>query len=268
METFKGGAMKLRNYRVVISIALVLTGLILMAEPEAGRDLKLSQAEVVELVREDPAVLWKKSMRRFVLTADDYTGVLYKQERIKGKLGKEQVVEFKFRERPYSIFMRWIKNPGKIDKLLYIEKQNENKMLLHPAGLLGFIKSIEKDPYDKEVLKSTRKPCTEFGLLKVMQGLAEEYELDEGRSKITTKFIRQFEEGKREYVLLEQIYDNPEKGEVAKRVITYDVKMMLPTQRQVYDSQNNLLYKYSYTNLKFNRGLTDKDFSAKYNGLK
>ena len=254
--------MKLRKYWPALLVVALLIG-----PAASGANRKLSQDRVIELAKNDPESLLKISLDHFDATVSDYTGRIYKQERIKGKLGKEQIVEFKFIEKPYSIFMRWEKNAGKIDKLLYVENQNKNKMLIHPTGLLAFIKSVQRDPRDKEVMKSTLKPCTEFGLLKVMQRLIKEYDPVNGNPKITMKFVKTFEKDKRKYILLEQTFDDPVKGAIAKRMTIYDIELMLPTERQGYDSNGKLLYQYAYKELKFNTGLKDEDFTPKANGL-
>jgi len=224
--------------------------------------------QVIELAKNDPERLFKRSLTRFDATIHDYTGLLYKQERIRGKLGKEKVVEFKFKAKPYSILMQWKKNPGKIDKLLYVENKNDNKMLVHPTGLLSFIKSAKRDPYSKEVKRASLKTCTEFGFLKIIQELINEYNPKIGEPKVTTKFVDTFKKYDRKFIRLEQTIDNPQDGKDAKRTILYDIDLMIPIERHAYDSNGNLLYKYGYRDLKFNTGLTDEDFTPKANGLK
>lgn len=252
-------------------IAAVLLLALLMAPIASAKQIvksvPLSETEFIQLAKNNPEELFKKTAAHFKKTVFDYTGTLEKQERVKGKLGKEQTVEFKFREKPFSILITWKKNAGKIDKMLYVEKQNKNKMLVHPTGLLSFIRSVEKDPLDKEVLKSSRKPCTEFGFLKVLNNFVNEYKPEPAKPNVRTEFVKVFEKDQRKYVVLQQSFTNPQKGKEAKRTLIYDIELMLPVEREAFDSEDKLLYHYTYKNLKFNIGLTDLNFTPKANGL-
>ena len=198
----------------------------------------------------------------------DYTGTFIKQERIDGKLRDKQTIDFKFKTTPHSILMEWKQNAGKIDKLLYVENQNDNKALLHPTGILSWVKSVKRDPNNEEIMKSTLKPCTEFGFAKIAQSMLADLKGDDNNPpKATLKYLAQ--KGKQSsYVInLEMTYTNPAKGTAAKILMTYDTVTSAPTERNAYDSDNNLLYSYTYTNLKLNTGLTDKDFTPQANGL-
>ncbi len=53
-----------------------------------------------------------------------------KQERLNGALGKEQWVDVKFMEGPFSVAMKWVKNPPVADRLLFVEDKYNGKMLV------------------------------------------------------------------------------------------------------------------------------------------
>lgn len=263
MTTSRGGF----AISVWASVVLALLATTALQAEAIETGFNLSPEEAVELAKNEPEVLFQKGIIRFYATVHDYKGLLHKQERIRGKLGKEQTVEFKFREAPYSIFMKWKKHPGKVNKMLYVKGKNDNMMLMHPTGLLSFIKSVKRDPRGEEVMKSSLKSCTEFGLLIVMKGILKECQPNNGRPKSTMEFVKEFQKDRRHFVLLEQTFENPGKDEAAKCMIAYDVELMAPTQREAYDSSGKLLYRYTYENLRFNTGLKDEDFAAKANGL-
>jgi hypothetical protein len=264
--------LKKRYFRIGCCTAVAAVWAMLLGQYACAEQIKtgfvLTPDQVIKLAQNDPERLFKRSLARFDATIYDYTGLLYKQERIRGKLGKEKVVEFKFKAEPYSILMQWIKNPGQIDKLLYVENKNDNKMLVHPTGLLSFVKSAKRDPYSKEVKRASLKTCTEFGFLKIIQELINEYHPEIGEPKVTTKYVNTFEMYDRKFIKLEQTIKNPQDGKDAKRTILYDIDLMIPIERQAYDSKGKLLYKYVYRDLRFNTGLTDEDFTPEANDLK
>jgi len=59
-----------------------------------------------------------------------------------------------------------------------------------------------------------------------------------------------------------------EKGYPAAKLKIYlDQEYLLPTSMENYDTAGNLLSKYTYTNIRFNLGLTDQVFSPRANGM-
>src|SRR5690349_288081 len=56
----------------------------------------------------DQPILWVKDAKRNYGAVKDYTCVLVSQERVKGKLGDENVIEFKQMTQPFSVSLRWL----------------------------------------------------------------------------------------------------------------------------------------------------------------
>ena len=230
-----------------------------------------------------PKILLQKTVEHFSKDVTDYTGTFFKQERINDKICDPQEIDFKFKTKPHSIFMEWKNNPGKIDKLLYVENANDNKALLHPRGVFSWIKSVKRAPNDKDIMKSTLKPCTEFGFEKIAKSMLKEFK------DYNVKFIsspchsleggnpalKSLAEGEANsehtqictIIKFELSTDNPKKGSPTKVTVTYDTNIHAPIERIAYNKQNLLMYSYTYKNLKFNTNLTDKNFTQKATGM-
>ena len=227
----------------------------------------LTGADVLDLAQRNPEKLFKRSLAHFDATILDYKGTLYRQERMFGKLGKEQVINFKFKDSPHSVYMNWLHNAQKIDRLLYVEGQNDNQMLIRQDGLLALLGTSRRDPHSKEVARSSLKPCTEFGFLKILQSLVDESEPGPGKSPVETKFVKTFNKYGRKVIEFEQTVDNPYECKVSKRTMLFDIDLMIPIERVAYDKSGDLLYRYVYRAMKFNIGLTDSDFTQEANGM-
>lgn len=260
--------MGIMNKLIVIFLIYVSMAVTNAADQTPPNEITFEQPVEIarETIEKQPETLLTSTLL-FYRQVTDYTGTFVKQERIDGRLGDEQVIDFKFKTNPHSILMEWKKNAGKIDKLLYVENQNDNKALLHPDGLLSWIKSVKRAPDDEDIMKSTLKPCTEFGFAKIAKSMLADIQPEEGNPKATLKFIESKIADDTTIVKLEQIYANPKEGAVAKILITYDMKLMAPVERKAYDSDNNLLYSYVYNKLKLNTHLTDNDFTPEANNL-
>jgi hypothetical protein len=232
--------------------------------PQAQRP---SPDKIIDLAKNDHIALLKLAIDRYQKTVRDYTGFFHKQERIGRKLGKTQLISFAFREKPYSVFMQWKKNPHGADRLLYVEGQNNNKMIARPTGLLGIVGSVKLDPRSKKVLSSSLQPCDRFGFHRLMAATLKIYELAQKNGDLQMKYLGLTEVDKRKCVKLERILPKKKEYKYARLTIEIDLENLLPVSLACHDHQGKLVGRYVYTNLKFNVGLTDKQFTRKANRL-
>ena len=278
--------MKINTYlALIIAIALILSPSALQAQNDSTTPLpdKLStvtiaqsttsnpdndlKTKIISLAHRDHTALLKLAIKNYTATITDYTGKFHKQERIGKKLGKKQVISFKFREKPFSVAMKWDKNAGSANRLLYIEGQNDNKMLVHPTGLLSLIKSVKLDPRGKQALSCNLRPCDMFGFHRNMLETLKIYEKAAKNGDLTTKCSAIETIDGRDYITLERILPEKKDYPAAKLLVKFDLDYLLPTSLASYDWQGNLISEYTFTDLKFNTGLTDKDFAQKENKL-
>jgi len=225
--------------------------------------------QIITWAKDDHVKLFTWLLDHYKKHVHDFKGTFTKQERINGKLKKEQVMSFIFKEEPFSVMMEWQKNAGSIDKLLYVEKQGvkNNKMLVHPTGLLSWIKSVERDPHCDDVYKTSRKPCDRFGFGRMMEDLIEVYALAKQQDDLQGKYLGQKEVNGRKCILVERILPPKEEYPCKKMVIAIDLEYLVPIHVTSYDWQDELLSRYEYTNLEFNVGLRLAQFTANANSL-
>ena len=223
---------------------------------------EISDSEFVNYAKTD----YPKLIETMIISYDnriiDYTGTLHKQERVNGKLRKPQTTDFKFRNRPFSIFMQWTKNPGKIDRLLFVKGQNKNKMVVHPTGIASFLKSVERPPACKEVFKANLRSCDKFGIRNMLQ------RLKTNSKTAQTTYLGETLVANRPCIAIEAIVPMADKpNEFTKMIIKVDLAYRIPVSVTSLGKNGNLLSTYTYTNLKFNTNLTDADFTKKANKL-
>lgn len=223
--------------------------------------------EIIEQAKKDYSALLRRSIAHYEKNVRDYTGTFHKQERIDRKLAAEQVISFKFKEKPFSVFMKWDKNAGPADRLLYVEGTGDNKMIVHPTGLLSWIKSVRQNPRSKTALKSSLHPCDRFGFKRLMERLVETYELALKRGGSQTRYLGTTIVEGRTCLAIEIMLPELQDRKARKVALKMDAEYLLPVAVESFDAKDNLIGRYVYKDLQFNVGLSNDQFTPEHNNL-
>jgi len=234
----------------------ILVGPAVAAEAEAAPRPESSVERLVDLAQDDHVGLLRLCLENYDLNVKDFTCRFIKRERIDGRLGRPQEIEVRFLDRPYSVAMRWRKNAPIGDRALYVEGANDGKMLVRPKGLLSLVGTIRRDPDSEQVMANTLRPINRFGFRRSMESLIDVYTKSAVRGHLTTRYAGRKQVAGRPTVVLERILSVP-----------IDTELLLPICIEAWDWENKLTYRYIYSDVKLNNGLTSDDFSPKANGL-
>lgn len=222
---------------------------------------------LVEYAKTDHIALLQYAREHYRKRVQDYSATLVKQERINNTLKPVETVDIIFKERPFSVVMSWQKNPGKVDKLLYAEGRYDNKMIVHPTGLLSWLKSARRNPRSKEVRQSSLRTCDQFGFYRSMNSLLQIYTLAQEQGDLRIGYVGKTMVDKRPCIAMERLLPAKKKYPYARLVMEFDVEYLVPTAITSYDWQGRLVGRYVYKNLRFNIGLTQDMFTTEANGL-
>ncbi len=239
---------------------------ILSCQPAIGSDPK-DQQQIIKLAKTDPIAILTLCKDHYQKNITDYTGTLRKQERIAGKLGAEQLISFKFKEDPFSVFMQWQKNPGPSDRLLYVEGQNDNKMIVHPTGFLSWIKSVKRDPRCKKALQTNLNTCDRFGFARIIDRVLNTLQKAQKQNDIKVKYLGLDKAGSRQCLAIEAILKQKPDYPFTRMILRIDLDYLLPVYIETYLDNGDLRSRYIYTDLKFNTNLTNNDFTPQVNNL-
>ncbi len=224
--------------------------------------------ELERLAKTDHIGLLRMALDNYRNSYQDYTCTFTKHERINGQFGKEQEIEVKFLDQPFSVAMRWTKNAPVGDRVLYVEGKHNGQMLVQPKGFLGaLVGTVKRAPDGPDAMANTRKPVTLFGFKRLMESLLEVYELASSRGEGEFTF-EGYRTKARKVMMLKRVLP-PKKDYPAKTTIWYlDVDHLVPVGLEAADWDDQDTCRYSYNNVKFNVGLTEDDFIPKANGMK
>lgn len=226
----------------------------------------------------DPLGFLQIALDRYDRGVHDYTCTFSKQERLNGRLSRDQVIAAFFREKPYSVRMEWKQNAERVSRVLYVTDrwiENGRRMaVVEPAGQIAqlFVSHVMRPIDDEEARKSSRRTIDQFGLrntlvltLKYAILAREKRLLDfayQGNSEIA---------GRPTLVFERRLPYAGEDGAWPDRiqVLHLDRELLLPALSASYadDARQTLLGRYQYTDIKLNPNLPDAVFTKEGMGF-
>jgi outer membrane lipoprotein-sorting protein len=192
---------------------------------------------------------------------EDYAAAFLKQERVDGKLLPEETMLLKF-QKPLKVYMKWTKDPHREREALYVEGKDDNKVIVHEGGIMGFV-TLSLDPRGSISMKDSRHPITDIGFGHLIKMLRQDIQaaVENGELEI----IRMGEElfHNRPSVVVEaRSTPRGERNYYASRMVLHvDKELLLPFGSALYDDKDQLFERYVYTDVRLNIGFTPMDFS-------
>jgi hypothetical protein len=201
----------------------------------------------------------------------NYTCTLLKQERIKGALGKEQEVQVKFMDSPFSVAMNWVRNAPIGDTILYVEGKHGDKMIVRPkSGLLRILTggSVFRKPDGADAMKNTLRPVSLFGFHRGMRELLKVYIAAREAGDLDARFGGFAEVAGRKTIVLERYLPPKDDYPAWKTLIHIDPEYLVPICIEGFDWDERLSSRYIYRDIRFDVNLTEDDFLPEANGIK
>jgi hypothetical protein len=199
----------------------------------------------------------------------DYGCTLISQERVKGKLQVEHVIDLKFKAQPFSVHMRW-QGPKDLAgrEVYYVHGQNNNKMRVRERGVAGAVAGfVPIDPKDPRVFEHSRHTILEAGIGHLISQLGQRFE-QERRLNKTKISVAEYEYNNRRCIRVEAV--RPERNAAYycyRTVVYFDKEHRMPIRIENYDypraggpATGELLESFSFINIQFNRGLNEAMF--------
>ncbi len=217
------------------------------------------------LVRTDQLKFLQLLRQKCEETIIDFTATFYKQERIKGKLRKEEKIRMKWRKDPFSVYMKFIKG-DKGKEALYVEGVHGSEIRAHRGGILSFVKVWTK-PSSSKAMKNNLRPITRAGMANMLNFAMPVYERAKRNGDLKIEYWGEMGFARRRVYVIKRFLPrkiNPKTGKLlypGKVLVLYiDAVKLVPVGAYSYGWDGQVTSKYRYQNVKINIGLTDKDF--------
>lgn len=225
------------------------------------------------MVKSDPVAFFRAAMERYQRSVHDYTCTFEKQELVGGRLTTEQVTEVKFREKPFSVNMVWTKNADKARRVIYVEgKWTDDKgqrlAVVEPQGVIAraLVDYVMRPIDGSDARKAARRRIDQFGFANSLQLIMKYTELGLQRQEVELKYVGDSDwPGRPCYVIERRLPYTDDNGVYPDRVLMVyvDKEYLLPTCCISYadEAKTKLLGRYMLKNVRFNVGLSDRDFA-------
>jgi hypothetical protein len=227
--------------------------------------------KIEKLAKTDHIALLEMCLKNCQDKYQDFTCTFTKQEVISGVSKGQQVMDVKFMAKPFSVAMHWMKNPPLGDIVLYVEDKYDKKMLVRPTSsiLRAVVPVAVRSPDDAEALRNTLRPVNMFGFERGLSSLLDVYRKAKAAGDLTISYGGSAKIGDRNCIKLVRVL--PEKPEYrassTKTVIYIDTDYLVPLRIEGFDAAGVPNSEYTYTNVKFNVGLTSDDFTPQKNEM-
>jgi hypothetical protein len=186
-----------------------------------------------------------------------------------------QVMRVKFREQPFSVNMLWTKNEDRARRAIYVQgrwtnARGESLAAVEPAGFIArmFVDDVLRAIDGPEAERAARRRIDQFGFANSLRLILKYCDLSASRNELDVRYVRTGMVGGRPTYLFERRL--PYTGEQGLYpdgllLVHLDQEYLLPTRCVAYADEGGtqLLGRYTITNIRFNVGLTDRDFARK-----
>jgi hypothetical protein len=200
-----------------------------------------------------------------VLAARDFHCVLFRTEMVGDTLKPEEEIDFYDRFEPQSLRLEWVGERYKGRQLIYVEGANDNKILVRPEGVVGFLRKTLRFDLKSPIVRMYGRYAPDVaGYNNLMKKIVDIY----GRArKLNLGWVKASppveEAGHKvqcfEVTLEPKLLD----VDVSKMLIWFDLQSFLPVHTAFYDASGRMVEDYGWRDIQLNVGLTDEDFVFK-----
>jgi hypothetical protein len=222
-------------------------------------------ATMTQLATKDPVAFLENCVHRYDREVQGYKLRFYKKERIEGKLNRAEEIDVCFKDKPHSVLFRWVEGARKAKACLYVEGENEGKILVLPAGLGGSILGIVKrDVEGAEAKKSGRYSLKQFGLKNATLRALDSWKTAKAEDGLYVELVGEEKvkdcDNKTCWILKRSKYKKPENDGVTETTLYIDKETWLQVGSVVRGEDGKLIGEYYFRDIQLNPKFDDEQF--------
>jgi len=195
-----------------------------------------------------------------------YTAILEMQEEVNGNLRAMDSIQFKLRQQPFSVYMRWTDTD---QEALFVRGRNEDRLLAKPVGGLASLKRLWRlNPDSRMAKQSCRYPITDSGIENLVNRVHQFYAARNDWSSAVTCSVSKLSEADNvvtEYCM--QFRDKHVSPEYLKSHLSFDETTGLLVVVENFgwseDESSRVVEHYAYRKIDQAATLSDSDFDEK-----
>ena len=257
-----------RKHNIAVAIASVLTVCLSVSSLHAEENT----AETGEhpLIK---AIAFAETCLEKVEALPGYEATFFKKE-VVGSSMVSHKIGLKIRHKPFSVYLHF-ENPYEGREVIYVEGQNNGKLIAHEAGLLSIAGAMELAPTDTLAMSENRHPITSIGIAKMLRIMIDRWKGETKYGETDVKYFPQAKLGSMTCRVVESSHPRPRRQFTYHKVrLWVDTASGFPVRMQTFGfpktagAEPPVLEDYIFMNLKTDVQLTDADFdrnNEKYN---
>jgi hypothetical protein len=228
-----------------------------------GSPSQAAESDPVRRLQRDAAAAYAK--------LSCYIARLRRREVVSGRAKPEEVLIFKFRERPYSVHFKWLGDEGKGREVIYVRGQFESKLhILTAANDIPFTpagRRLSLAPDSMMVRAASKYPITEAGIGNMIGRFGRLLDaVQAGGSGVSVKYLGPVQ--RPEYATplegVECVFPagrEPEIPDGGRRLVFFDPVTHFPVLSLTYDQAGHEVDFYCFDRFQLDVKLDDDDFN-------
>ena len=225
-----------------------------------------SQVSKDALPIDDPIEFLKACIQKFdEKNVAGYELVMLKQERLSGQLQPSEEIAVSYRTKPHSVVLKWLKGQRKANIALFVEGQNNNMLLINPAGIAGrLVKVVERDPEGDDAKQSGRYSMREFGLKATMVRTLGGFERAKAKGTLKTEYLgilKVKELNDRLCYAFKRIAPKPEEDGFTDVTVYVDKETWIQVGTLLKGEDGKVVAEYLFRDVKFNPSFKPEQFT-------
>jgi hypothetical protein len=160
--------------------------------------------------------------------------------------------------------MEWKKGERLAKRTLYVEGENDDQLLVMPAGLLALAGIVKRDPHGSDAKASSRYPATEFGIqVGTIRSLKWwKWARDRGDLYVRYEGLAEVPElGGLACWKIRRHYANPEDDGITEAVFYFDPSTALQVGSVLLNAKGELIARYFFRDVQLNPDFPSDTFT-------
>jgi len=215
-----------------------------------------------------PAIRIAKVSLQAAEAVQDYQAYFSSQELVGSKMMVHNAV-LKVRHQPFSVYLGFRK-PNEGREVLYVEGQNQNKLLAHDTGLKAIAGTVALDPNSKQAMSESRHPVTGVGIKNLVYQVIALWEAESKFGESNVKYYPNAKLGNMQCKVIENSHPYPRrqfKFHMTRLYIDKATNLPVRVEQYAFPRQQGgkpfLVEQYTYTSIKTNIGLDNVAFDTR-----
>jgi outer membrane lipoprotein-sorting protein len=202
----------------------------------------------------------------------DYTAVFTKTELVGNRMVK-QVMDMKFREKPFSVYFRFRSPQEQGREVIYVDGANNGHLLAHGSGIEAIAGTMSLRLNDRKVMEENRYPITKVGISNLLETAYQIWETEQKTAAPQDVEVKFFPNAKLGDILCQAVQITHKRPHRELRYslsrVYFDKETKLPVRAERYGWPSRqgekapLVEEYTYSNLRTNVGLKNGDFDPR-----